>query len=140
MGVSGSVRYLRLWDLGIRMYAYVYFTTDQVLRDRRDLIGRFVAASAKGWMYAREHPDETVDVVIRRTSGLDRTLELKTWNNQIGYLTSIITKQRGWGYMDPRVWADLIDTYKALDQIPRLVSTDEIMTNEFVELAKTPKV
>jgi hypothetical protein len=91
-------------------------------------------------MYAREHPDETADIVIRRTSGLDRSLELKTWQNQIGYLTSILTRQRGWGYMDPKVWTDLIETYKMLDQIPRLVSADEVMTNEFVEMAKTPKV
>ncbi|MDR7419373.1 MAG: ABC transporter substrate-binding protein [Armatimonadota bacterium] len=140
MGVSGSVRYFRLWDLGIRMYAYVYFTTDPVLRERRDVVARFVGACAKGWMYAREHPEETADIVIRRTSGLDRALELKTWQNQIGYLTSIMTKQRGWGYMDPKVWTDLIETYKTLDQIPRLVSADEVMTNEFVEMARTPKV
>jgi NitT/TauT family transport system substrate-binding protein len=52
-GYGGSIRYLRLWDLGIRMYAYVYFTTDQVLRERRDLVTRFMAASAKGWARCR---------------------------------------------------------------------------------------
>lgn len=140
MGVSGSVRYFRLWDLGIRMYAYVYFTTDPVLRERRDVLARFVAACAKGWLYARDHPEETADIVIRRTSGLDRSLELKAWHNQIAYLTSIATKQHGWGYMDPKVWADLIETYKTLEQIPRLVSVEEVMTNEFVVMAKTPRV
>jgi NitT/TauT family transport system substrate-binding protein len=140
MGMSGSVRYFRLWDLGIRMYAYVYFTTDPVLRERKDALARFVAACAKGWLYARDHPEETADIVVRRTSGLDRNLELKTWHNQIAYLTSLATKQHGWGYMEPKVWADLIDTYQALGQIPRPVSVDEVMTNEFVATARTPRV
>ncbi len=139
LGYSG-VQYLRLWDLGIRMYAYVYFTTDQVLRERKDVVMRFVASSAKGWMYAREHPEEAADIVLRRTTGLDKTQEFKTLQNQIPYMTSITTKQRGWGYMESKVWGELIDTYKGLDQIPKVIASDEVMTNEFIEQAKTPKV
>jgi NitT/TauT family transport system substrate-binding protein len=122
------------------MYAYVYFTTEQVLRERRDVVMRFLVASTKGWLYAREHADEAVDIVIRRTSGLDRSLESRTLQNQIPYMTSIATKQRGWGYMESKVWGDLIDTYKGLDQIPKMIAVDEVMTNEFVEAAKSPKV
>ncbi len=140
LGYGGVVRYLRLWDLGIRMYAYVYFTTDQVLRTQKDILTRFVAASAKGWMYAREHADEAVDIVIRRTTGLDKNLEFRTWQNEIPYMTSITTKQRGWGYMEPKNWTDLIEAYHGLNQIPNLIAADEVMTNELVEVAKTPKV
>jgi NitT/TauT family transport system substrate-binding protein len=118
----------------------VYFTTEQVLRDRKDLVMRFVTASTKGWMYAREHPEEAVDAVIRRTTGLDRSMELRTLQNQITYMTSISTKQHGWGYMESKVWSALIDTYLGLNQIPKLIGADEVMTNEFVEAAKTPKV
>ncbi len=140
LGYGGAVRYLRLWDLGIRMYAYVYFTTDQVLRERKDVVMRFVAASTKGWMYARERPEEAAEIVVRRATGLDRNMELRTLNNQIPYMTSIATKQRGWGYMESNIWGALIETYKGLEQIPKLVSTDEVMTNEFIEASKTPKV
>ncbi len=140
LGYGGAVRYLRLWDLGIRMYAYVYFTTEQVLRERKDVLLRFVAASTRGWMYAREHAEEAADIVIRRTTGLDRSQEYRTLQNQIPYMTSITTKQRGWGYMEPNVWTALIETYKGLDQIPKLIAADEVMTNELIEAAKTPKV
>jgi NitT/TauT family transport system substrate-binding protein len=140
LGYGGAVRYLRLWDLGIRMYGYVYFTTDQVLRERKDVAMRFLSASTKGWLYAREHPEEATDIVVRRTTGLDRSIEMRTLQNQIPYMTSIATKQRGWGYMESGVWGALIDTYKGLEQIPKLIHPDEVMTNEFVEAVKTPKV
>lgn len=140
MGVADQVGYFKLWDLGIRMYAYTYFCTDQVYGQRKDVLARFVAATAKGWLYARDHPDEAIDIVLRSTTGLDRTLEVKTLRNMEPYFTSIATKQHGWGHMDPGVWADLSSAYVALEQMPREVKPEEIMTNEVVEMAKTPKV
>jgi NitT/TauT family transport system substrate-binding protein len=140
LGLAGSVGSFRLWDLGLRMYAYTYFAPETVVRARRDVLARFLSASAKGWQYAAQHPEEAVDIVLRRTTGLDRSLELRAWKNEIPYMTSWITRDRGWGYMDPKVWSDLSDAFRSVDEIPRPVKPDEIMTNEIVELAKTPKV
>jgi len=139
---AGNISYFRLWDLGIRLYAYTYFATDKVLGEQRDVLARFLSASAKGWLYAREHPEEATEHLLKMTTGLNRTLELKTWEEVVrgGYLTSATTKQHGWGYMDPKVWQDLTETMRALGQISRPVSVEEIMTDELVTMAKTPKV
>jgi hypothetical protein len=67
-------------------------------------------------------------------------MEVPTWKVSIPYLSSIATKQHGWGYMDPQVWSSLSDTYYALEQMPRKVTPEEIMTNEVVAAAKTPKL
>jgi len=140
LGLATQIGYFRLWDLGIRQYAYTYFTTDQVYGGRKELLARFLSASAKGWMDAREHPEEAIDIVLRTASGLNRTLEITTLRNMDEYFTSIATKQYGWGYMDPKVWAELSDTYISLEQMPRPVKPDEVMTDEIVSMAKTPKV
>jgi NitT/TauT family transport system substrate-binding protein len=137
---AGSFSYFPLWDLGIKLYAYTYFTTDRVLSERKDVLARFLSASARGWLYAAEHPDEAVDLVMKQTTGLDRTLELQTWKNEIPYMTSPLTKQHGWGYMEPKVWTAISDTYYGLKQIPTAVAASDVMTNEIVEMAKTPKV
>ncbi len=137
---GGVVNYFRLWDLGIRMYAYTYFATEQVLRDRKEVLARFLAASAKGWLRARDNPDEAVEMVLRHSRGLDRGIELRTWKNMGSYLTSVATKTHGWGYMDPKVWADLAETYLQLDQITRPVKPEEVMTLDVWQMAKTPKV
>lgn len=138
--IAGKADHFLLWDLGIRMYAYTYFTTDQVFATKKDVLTRYTAAAGKGWQYAREHPDEAVDFVLKATSGLDRDMEVPTWKVSVPYVTSPATLQQGWGYMDPAVWAALSDTYQALDQIPRKVTPDEIMTNEIVLAARTPKI
>ena len=137
--IQGKSDHFLLWDLGIRMYAYTYFTTDQVFASKKDVLTRYVAAAAKGWQYAKDHPEEAVDFVMKSTSGLDRDMELPTWKVSIPYVSSDATKKQGWGYMDPQVWSNLSDTYQSLDQIPRKVTADEVMTNEIVLAAKTPK-
>jgi len=137
--IQGKSDHFLLWDLGIRMYAYTYFTTDQTFGARKDVLTRYISAAAKGWSYAREHPDEAVDFVMKSTSGLDRDMELPTWKVSIPYVSSEATRQQGWGYMDPQVWGALSDTYFALDQIPRKVPPEEVMTNEIVLAAKTLK-
>ena len=83
---GGVVNYLRLWDLGIKMYAFTYFSTDQVLKEKKDMLVRFLSASAKGWLYARDHPEEAVEAVLKTGRGLDRKLELDTWKNMGPYL------------------------------------------------------
>jgi len=137
--IEGKSSHFLLWDLGIRMYAYTYFTTDQVYNTKKDVLTRYVAAAAKGWLYAKDHPEEAVDYVLKSASGLERDMEVPTWKVSIPYISSPATLQQGWGYMDPQVWGSLADTYLALDQIPRKVTPDEIMSNEIVLAAKTPK-
>ena len=97
-------------------------------------------SSARGWLDARDHPEEAIDIVLKSASGLNRALEITTLKNMGDYFTSLATKQHGWGYMDPKVWAELSDIYISLEQMPRPVKPDEIMTNELVVMAKTPKV
>jgi NitT/TauT family transport system substrate-binding protein len=137
--IEGKSGHFLLWDLGIRMYAYTYFTTDQVYNTKKDVLTRYVAAAAKGWLYAKDHPEEAVDYVLKSASGLERDMEVPTWKVSIPYISSPATQQQGWGYMDPQVWGSLSDTYASLDQIPRKVTPDEIMSNEIVLAAKTPK-
>ena len=56
--IQGKSDNFLLWDLGIRMYAYTYFTTDQVFATKKDMLTRYVSAAAKGWQYAKDHPDD----------------------------------------------------------------------------------
>ncbi|HXF81437.1 MAG TPA: ABC transporter substrate-binding protein [bacterium] len=137
--IQGRADHFLLWDLGIRQYAYTYFTTDQVYATRKDVLVRYIAAAARGWQYAKDHPEEAVDYTLRMASGLDREMELPTWKISIPYMSSVATKQHGWGYMDPQVWNTLSETYFSLEQMPRKVPAEEVMTNEIVFAAKTPR-
>ena len=53
-------------DAGIDFYGDVLATTEREMRQHPERAALFRAATLKGWAYALEHPEETVDVILAR--------------------------------------------------------------------------
>ena len=52
-------------EYGIRFYADVLFTTDQIAQARPKDVRAFANASLRGWEYAMQHPSEAIEIVSR---------------------------------------------------------------------------
>ena len=52
-------------DSGIRFYADVLFTSDQLARERPADVRAFTKASLRGWKYALQYPSEAIEIVSR---------------------------------------------------------------------------
>lgn len=121
---------LLLWDMGIHLYAFTYFTTDEVLKSKADMLGNFVAASARGWAYAAQNPDEATDITLKYGQDLKRDLELQTWKLEAPFMWSDTTKDHGWGWMDAQVWDDAIKVYGDLGQLKNPITSVDAMTQD----------
>lgn len=53
-------------DAGIDFYGDVLATTEREIHEHPERAALFRAATLKGWSYALEHPEETVDVILKR--------------------------------------------------------------------------
>lgn len=131
--IGPGAKALLLWDMGIQLYAFTYFTTDEVLKSRPDMLADFVAASAKGWDYAADHPDEATDITLKYAKDLKRDLELQTWKLETPFLWSAKTKEQGWGWMEPQVWDDAIGVYGGLGLLKAPVTAKDAMTQEILQ-------
>jgi NitT/TauT family transport system substrate-binding protein len=49
---------------GIDLYADTLFTTEKMLREKPDVVRKFVAATLKGWSDAIAHPDEAAKITV----------------------------------------------------------------------------
>ncbi|HYB40590.1 MAG TPA: ABC transporter substrate-binding protein [Candidatus Methylomirabilis sp.] len=130
--VGPDARALLLWDMGIRLYAFTYFTTDEVLKTRSDVVADFLGASARGWEWAADHPEESADIVMKYARDLKRDLELATWKREIPFLWSEKTKERGWGWMEAQVWDDAIKVYGDLGLLKAPISSKDAMTQDIL--------
>lgn len=120
---------LMLWDTGIQLYANVYYTTDQELADHSKELAGFVAATAKGWGYARDHQEEAVAILCETYPNLDKASELETIGPLMKFAFNDTTKAGGWGVMSSENWAAQIKSYADLGQFKEKVPTvDEVMT------------
>lgn len=60
-------RMYRFADLGYNYPEDALFVTEKYYSRHKDAVDRFVKATRKGWDYAREHPDEALEIVMKVT-------------------------------------------------------------------------
>jgi NitT/TauT family transport system substrate-binding protein len=134
---------LRLWDTGIQLYANVYYATDQVLGEQEDVLVRYLTGSARGWGYAKEHPEEAVDLLVAEYPMLDRASELEAVGPVLGFSFGEATRARGWGQMTRENWQAQLDIYARLGQFKGATpAVDDVMTLAILDATKEvrPKI
>lgn len=125
---------LMLWDAGIQLYANVYYSTDKVINETPELLVNYMRGSARGWGYARQNPEEAVDMLVEAYPNMDRASELEAVGPVLDFSFNEITKEHGWGAMNRENWAAQIETYASLDQFKGTVPTvDDVVSFAILE-------
>lgn len=124
--LNGNYVSMPLWNTGIHLYALVYYTSDQTLKNNPKELDEFIAATARGWAYAAAHPGEAVTDVLNLypNAGLQRATQLaslKVLTSQ--FMSSSYTAQYGWGAMDPSIWQQQLNMWHQLGQFHGSVPT-----------------
>jgi NitT/TauT family transport system substrate-binding protein len=120
---------LSLWDTGVHLFALPYYAAVHTLQNEFDSIVRFLRATARGWVYARDHKDEAADLLIQEYPSLNRNDERMAIESLMTFAFDAKTSQLGWGAMDPAMWEEQIALYTKLGQFTNHVPTvDEVMT------------
>lgn len=66
-------------DYGYKAYSQVMFTSAETIESNPEVVAAFLKASKQGWQYAFDHPEETVDLILRKYNPeLDRDYQLKS--------------------------------------------------------------
>lgn len=74
LGGSGAANFLLGYDYGFKAYGHSLFTNEKMIKDRPDVVRRFVAATKKGMQYAMEHQKEAIDILLKQFRDLDRSI------------------------------------------------------------------
>jgi len=70
-----GIKNLRLFqpdDFGITVQRDTLVATEQMIKEKPELVQAFVNASLKGWHYALSHQDEAVDIIMEADPSLER--------------------------------------------------------------------
>lgn len=97
-----EINIINPFDYGIYDYADVIFTTDKVIKEKPDLVKKFLEAVLKGWQYAVDNPEEAVDILLKNTQGLNKTHERAMMQAVIPLVTTGVRNKIG--QMDPAKW------------------------------------
>lgn len=122
---------LRYADHGANIVGMTILTRESTIKDKADLVRRFVRATVRSWQEAKKDPEAAVDATMKVKPDLNRASQLDQLKVDIELMDSPNSKGRvGWG--DQRDW----DQTLALLKQYRDVQTDRpwtaFHTNEFL--------
>ena len=133
----GGKKARALWyaDCGVAAVSNGIIVHNDLLREDPALVGDFVAASLRGFLYARRNPDETVQIVKKYLETIEpaitrREMEL-SWNTWVTPNTA--GKPLGW--MSDKDWAATVDVLKTYGGVTTPLEASQLYTNEFVPTA-----
>jgi NitT/TauT family transport system substrate-binding protein len=128
-------------DYGVIVPRDPIVTSDKMIRERPDVVQRFLRASLRGWKYALENQNEAVDIVMKQNANLKREHQVAMLREVATLMTWGPAKERGIGYTDPKT-ADFTAKFllenKQLTKVP--VVDDVINTRFWNEVPAAMKV
>jgi len=122
---------LRYADHGANIVGMTILTQGAIIKNKPDLVRRFVKATARSWDEAKKNPEAAVDAGLKAKADLNRQSTLDQLKVDIELMDSPNSKGRtGWG--DQKDWDQTIALLKQY----RDVATDQpwtsFHTNEFL--------
>jgi NitT/TauT family transport system substrate-binding protein len=93
-------------DYGIDLYADTLFTTEAMIKDKPDTVGKFVASTLKGWGSAIAAPEEAAKITVKFGDKLTYDHELAMMKASIPLLKP---DSKPVGYMDEAAWVSAQD-------------------------------
>jgi len=109
-------------DYGVNFYKDVLMTSERLLSRKPDVVDAFPRASLRGWEYAMNHVEETVQLIHARYApdkNIDH-LRYKAQEMQRLVMPELIQL----GHMNPGRWEVIAESYVALGMSPGPVRPD----------------
>lgn len=107
---------------GIDFYGDVLFTTEAEIAEHPDRVKAFREASMRGWDYAMAHPDEIIDLILKKYSRRLSRAHLQFEAEETAALMHPGLIEAG--HMNPGRWRHIADTYARLGMLPANFSLD----------------
>lgn len=124
-----EVNVMQFSDYGVDFYGDTLFTTEKMIREKPELVKKFVSASVQGWKVAIEDQDAAINEVMKMNPSLDRKV-------QEGYLKSIsplVTDYGKLGVSEAKKWQYTQDVLYDLGVIKKKIDVSTVYTNRFLE-------
>lgn len=118
-------------EYGVNFYNDVLYTREQLTRERPEQVLAFVKASLKGWQYAMEHQDESIQLIHNRYAPGKSLEHLRYEADELHKL--IMPELVQLGHMNPGRWEQIANSYVQLGMAKGPVNLDGFLYTEHAE-------
>ncbi|MDD3521255.1 MAG: ABC transporter substrate-binding protein [Actinomycetota bacterium] len=127
-----EINFMLLQDFDERLdfYTPVIIASEETLKNKKELVKKFLDATRKGYLFAIENPDEAAEALLKNAPELDREIVLRSQK----YLSDKYMPESGkWGYMEENIWKNFSEWMFENELISQKLDYKKAYTNEFLE-------
>lgn len=125
-----------LWDpadFGVPTLGLTYITRTDTAENDPDLVTRFLKATMKGFDFALNNPDETVDIVMKFAPDENREHQAFMLNAELGDAIGEVTDRSGLGAMSDAQWSALYAHLIEFEALPEPFDYRTAFTTSFLD-------
>ncbi len=126
----GSVNTILMADYGVNMYADVLFATEDTIKNKPDIVERFLRATLKGWQYAIEHEDEAVNMTLKYSKDSNKKHQAYMLKASVPLIHTGNSKL---GWMEGKQWEQLHKILLDQKILTKPIDIDKAYTMQFLE-------
>ncbi|MDI6705041.1 MAG: ABC transporter substrate-binding protein [Bacillota bacterium] len=116
-------------DKALDFYTPVIIASEDTLKNKPDLVKRFLKATTRGYEYAIENPEKAAEYLLAVSPELDRELVIASQE----YLSRQYRADAArWGEMKEEVWEDYAKWMYDRNLIDRMIEPEKAFSNEFL--------
>lgn len=129
-----------IWDNGLQFQSNYYIARKETLAGDADRLIAFLEAVDRGWAYAADHPQESVDLMVTYSPALEADKEIASLKVITeNYIYTQETKTNGFGNVSSERWQKTLDTYAAIGEIRDDIDAADVFDPSILQVAKRTK-
>jgi NitT/TauT family transport system substrate-binding protein len=132
--IRGHKKARMFWytDCGVTAVSNGIVVHNDLIKEDPALIRSFVAASLKGFLYGRQHPDEMIAIVRKFSQAVDPAIAMReaelTWD--LWLTPNTMGKPLGWS--SDKDWEETVMVLKQYGGVTAPLEARQLYTNDFV--------
>jgi len=122
-----KLRHWTMSSLGFDTPGYAIVTSEDLLKQKPQLVKAFKDATIKGIDYSVSNPSEAGGMLAKAVPELKVEIETAKWQATIPVTRSPVTEKNGLGALDKQKWENLNDLLKTYNVIDTKVNLDDLL-------------
>jgi NitT/TauT family transport system substrate-binding protein len=127
-----QVRIFWFADYGVTVVSNGIIIHQDLLKSDPDLVRAFVPPTIKGFLYARQHPDEMVAVVKKYLEPVDPSITTREFELSWKTWVTPNTKDKPLGWASDSDWDATVQVLKQYGGVTTPLAASDLYSNEFV--------
>jgi ABC-type nitrate/sulfonate/bicarbonate transport system substrate-binding protein len=128
-----GVRLFRPGDYGVPGLGLTFETREALITQDPDLLTRFLKAAMHGVEFARDHPDQATDIVMRFAPQEDRDHQRAMLDVELDMANGPLTPTKGLGFASHDQWQAFADSLLKYGGLTSPTDVDAASTDRFLQ-------